>query len=170
VAGGQGRTLPTPRFACHHSGDCQRVRADFGWQDERVQKVIRRIAAVAGTGLITPRTALNVVVADPDDNRILECAVDGKADTIVFERPPSPRPQNARRHSHCRRRGFPPDLGCEVIDSKHPLRPAAEEDHAEHRGADFDFETIVVLGNSIYERLATVPPGFPIQDTRLAGC
>jgi hypothetical protein len=26
----------------------------------------------------------------------------------------------------------------------------------------------VVLGNSIYERLATVPPGFPIQHTRLA--
>jgi len=32
---------------------------------------------------ITPRTALNVVVADPDDNRILECAVDCKADIIV---------------------------------------------------------------------------------------
>jgi hypothetical protein len=26
----------------------------------------------------------------------------------------------------------------------------------------------VVLGNSIYERLATAPPGFPIQHTRLA--
>ena len=27
---------------------------------------------------------------------------------------------------------------------------------------------IVVLGNSIYERLATAPPGLPIQHTRLA--
>jgi hypothetical protein len=27
---------------------------------------------------------------------------------------------------------------------------------------------LVVLGNSIYERSATVPPGFPIQHTRLA--
>jgi hypothetical protein len=27
---------------------------------------------------------------------------------------------------------------------------------------------IVVLGNSIYERLATAPPVFPIQHTRLA--
>ena len=29
-------------------------------------------------------------------------------------------------------------------------------------------ERPVVLGNSIYERLATAPPGFPIQHTRLA--
>src|SRR5262245_37871792 len=31
----------------------------------------RRIANVAGDGLIAPRTPLSVVVADPDDNRIL---------------------------------------------------------------------------------------------------
>jgi len=59
------------------------LRTDFAWQDERVQKVIRRIAEVAGAGLVVPRMALSVVAADPDDNRILECAVEGRADIIV---------------------------------------------------------------------------------------
>ena len=59
------------------------LRADFAWQDERVQKLVRRIAGVAGSGVVAPRTTLSVVAADPDDNRILECAADGKADIIV---------------------------------------------------------------------------------------
>lgn len=59
------------------------LRRDFRWQDERVQRVIRRVAEVAGAGLVTPRTSLHLVSADPDDNRIVECAVDGKADIIV---------------------------------------------------------------------------------------
>jgi len=59
------------------------LRDDFGWQDERVQKVIRTVADIAGKGLIVPRTSLSIVTADPDDNRILECAVEGRADIIV---------------------------------------------------------------------------------------
>jgi putative PIN family toxin of toxin-antitoxin system len=59
------------------------LRADFGWEDDRVQKVVRGIAAVAAADLVAPRTVLSVIAADPDDNRILECAVDGKADLIV---------------------------------------------------------------------------------------
>lgn len=59
------------------------LRNDFGWHDERVEKVIRRVAEVAGSGLITPRTTISVISADPDDDRVLECAVDGKADIIV---------------------------------------------------------------------------------------
>lgn len=57
------------------------LRFDFAWQDDRVRKVIRVVAHVAH--VIAPRTVLSVVRADPDDNRILECAVDGKADVIV---------------------------------------------------------------------------------------
>src|SRR6266851_215548 len=45
----------------------QVLRNDFGWEDERIQKVIRTVADIAGKGLINPRTALNVVAADPDD-------------------------------------------------------------------------------------------------------
>jgi putative PIN family toxin of toxin-antitoxin system len=59
------------------------LRSDFGWQEDRVQNVIRRIAEVAGSGIVTPRTTVRALTADPDDNRILECAVDGKADLIV---------------------------------------------------------------------------------------
>ena len=59
------------------------LRSDFGWPEARVQKAIRGVAELAGVFIITPRTALEVVTADPDDNRILECAVDGKADLIV---------------------------------------------------------------------------------------
>lgn len=57
------------------------LRFDFAWQDHHVQKTIRILARVAH--LIAPGTVLSVVKADPDDNRILECAVDGKADIIV---------------------------------------------------------------------------------------
>ncbi len=59
------------------------LRDDFGWQDKQLQKVIRRVAVVAGAGVITPHTRVKAVSDDPDDNRILECAVDGKADLIV---------------------------------------------------------------------------------------
>ena len=44
------------------------LRFDFAWRDDRV---------------IATNTVLSVVTSDPDDNRILECAVDGKADIIV---------------------------------------------------------------------------------------
>ena len=33
--------------------------------------------------MVAPRTALKFVALDPDDDRILECAVDGAADMIV---------------------------------------------------------------------------------------
>ena len=59
------------------------LRDKFGWQDERVRTLVRRVAEVAGTGLVTSRTTVRVVTADPDDDRILECAVAGKASLIV---------------------------------------------------------------------------------------
>jgi predicted nucleic acid-binding protein len=51
------------------------------WQEEYVQSRIRIVAQVAE--LVSPRAAVQVVTADPTDNRILECAVHGKADLIV---------------------------------------------------------------------------------------
>ena len=41
----------------------------------------RLIAQVAD--VVITKTSLDLVAADPDDNRILECAVDGKAALIV---------------------------------------------------------------------------------------
>jgi putative PIN family toxin of toxin-antitoxin system len=57
------------------------LRTDLQWQEEYVQSRVRIVAQVAE--LISPRAALQVVTADPTDDRILECAVDGKADLIV---------------------------------------------------------------------------------------
>ncbi len=63
-------------------GEMARVlRFKFAWQEDRVQKTMRVVAQVAR--VIAPRTVLRVVAADPDDDRIIECAVDGKADIIV---------------------------------------------------------------------------------------
>ena len=57
------------------------LRRDFAWPESDLQRRIRLIAQVAEVVITT--TSLDLVAADPDDNRILECAVDGKADLIV---------------------------------------------------------------------------------------
>ena len=57
------------------------LRADFNWEEPRVQKAVRVVAQIAE--IVVPRTPLQAVSADPDDDRILECAVEGKADLIV---------------------------------------------------------------------------------------
>jgi putative PIN family toxin of toxin-antitoxin system len=59
------------------------LRADFNWPEDRVQNAVRIVARIAGKGIIMPHTRVHVVTVDPDDDRILECAVDGKADLIV---------------------------------------------------------------------------------------
>jgi predicted nucleic acid-binding protein len=59
------------------------LRYDFNWSAERVDQFARRVVDVAGKGLVDPETTADAVAADPDDNRILECAMDGKADLIV---------------------------------------------------------------------------------------
>jgi len=57
------------------------LRRDFGWREDRVQMAIRVVAQNAR--VVVPHSVLSVVTADPDDDRILECALDGKADIIV---------------------------------------------------------------------------------------
>jgi putative PIN family toxin of toxin-antitoxin system len=56
------------------------LRTDFRWPEESVQRALRDVAT-AGE-VICPRTRIHVLT-DPDDNRILECAVDGQANLIV---------------------------------------------------------------------------------------
>jgi putative PIN family toxin of toxin-antitoxin system len=77
---GRFRILVSPAIIQEMAGV---LRADFKWPEERVQNAVRIVARVAGKGIVIPRTTVHVVTADPDDNRILECAVDGKADVIV---------------------------------------------------------------------------------------
>ena len=57
------------------------LRDDFGWRVARVDQLVRTLAGVGQ--LVAPRAAIHAVAADPDDNRILECAVTGKAHVVV---------------------------------------------------------------------------------------
>ncbi|ETW98495.1 MAG: hypothetical protein ETSY1_18505 [Candidatus Entotheonella factor] len=54
----------------------------FAWADPEVVRLIKVLARVGE--LVTPQITLDVIGADPDDNRILECAVAGHANVIVF--------------------------------------------------------------------------------------
>ena len=57
------------------------LREDFQWEERRI---VRHTKLLTRTGeLIIPRARLDVIGTDPDDNRILECAVEGKANIIV---------------------------------------------------------------------------------------
>jgi uncharacterized protein len=75
---GRFRLLVSPTIIGELAGI---LRHKFAWREDRVQKAIRIIAGVAR--VVVPRTVLKVVTADPDDDRIIEAAVDGKADIIV---------------------------------------------------------------------------------------
>lgn len=54
---------------------------DFGWSDSSVQEVIQELTS-RGI-LVEPKTKLKVIKGNDDDNRILECAVEGKAGFII---------------------------------------------------------------------------------------
>ena len=58
----------------------RKLREKFHWDDEHITAAVRHAAAV---GLIVkPGLTLKVLADDPDD-RILECALEAKADVIV---------------------------------------------------------------------------------------
>lgn len=52
----------------------------FGWPPGKIQEALDRIVSIAQ--LIMPQRVI-AVCADPDDDKILECAVEGNADYIV---------------------------------------------------------------------------------------
>jgi putative PIN family toxin of toxin-antitoxin system len=53
----------------------------FAWPPEDIAEVRRRVQQMART--VTPAVQLDVVKEDPDDNRILECAVSAGSDYVV---------------------------------------------------------------------------------------
>ena len=62
--------------------EVRRVLAEkFGWPDAMLHEALPVLWGI-GT-LVLPRTTLNAVPADPDDNRILECAVAARAQAVV---------------------------------------------------------------------------------------
>jgi putative PIN family toxin of toxin-antitoxin system len=80
AAAGRYHLLVSPAIIQEMAGV---LRLKFGWPEERVQSAVRAVAHAAGNGIIVPRVRVRALTADPDDNRILECAIEGKADIIV---------------------------------------------------------------------------------------
>lgn len=59
----------------------EKLRAKFGVSPEDAAFLRARLENVAR--VVEPREAVSVIAEDPDDNRVLECAVKGGAELIV---------------------------------------------------------------------------------------
>ncbi len=59
----------------------EKLQAKFGMSPEDADFLRARLETVAQ--VVEPREALSVIAEDPDDNRVLECAVKGEAEVIV---------------------------------------------------------------------------------------
>ena len=57
------------------------LRTDLAWPDSEIIEQLKEVARLAT--MVEPKFALDVVAADPDDNRILECALAGNANLVV---------------------------------------------------------------------------------------
>ena len=57
------------------------LRDKFRWSEERLTEASSLIGTAATT--VVPAVTLRVVERDPDDDRVLECAVTAKAEVIV---------------------------------------------------------------------------------------
>jgi putative PIN family toxin of toxin-antitoxin system len=57
------------------------LRSVAAWDGPRIVRRLKIVARVAD--IVLPTTAVRAVIADPDDDRILECALAGGADLIV---------------------------------------------------------------------------------------
>lgn len=53
----------------------------FGWSEPRAAEAVESIAEFATH--VTPTETIDTVATDPDDNRVLECAVSAGSQTIV---------------------------------------------------------------------------------------
>jgi uncharacterized protein len=63
-------------------GEVTRVLRDkFGWSQQALDFAATRIADF--TEKVTPTQTIDVIKEDPSDNRILDCAIEGKSDYIV---------------------------------------------------------------------------------------
>ena len=57
------------------------LTSKFGWQRDRVEDVVSQILRIAE--VVKPTKKLLVITADPSDNRVLEAALEGRAETVV---------------------------------------------------------------------------------------
>jgi putative PIN family toxin of toxin-antitoxin system len=57
------------------------LKRKFNWSDWQISEVIKDIKSI--TTLITPILTLSAIKKDEPDNRVLECAIEGKAEYII---------------------------------------------------------------------------------------
>ena len=57
------------------------LRMDLRWRESEIVAQLKLISRVAE--IVVPKISLQVIKADPDDDKFLECAVEGRADLIV---------------------------------------------------------------------------------------
>jgi hypothetical protein len=56
-------------------------RSKFDYTPEMIQFILTELMGIAD--FVNPSETLNVVLEDPEDNRVLECAVEAKANYII---------------------------------------------------------------------------------------
>mgnify|MGYP001613833053 CR=1 FL=1 len=56
-------------------------RPKFGFSQEQINNALKQIINVSS--IVMPSIKVNIIKDDPEDNKILECAVSGKVDYIV---------------------------------------------------------------------------------------
>lgn len=57
------------------------LKDKFKWEDQRIEDALKQIARISQ--IVRPKKTLKIL-NDRSDNRILECAAEGKADFIVL--------------------------------------------------------------------------------------
>jgi putative PIN family toxin of toxin-antitoxin system len=63
-------------------GEIRRILSDnFSWSDEMLRREAVRLSALCS--LVHPDQTIDAIPGDPDDNRILECAVMARAEFLV---------------------------------------------------------------------------------------
>lgn len=72
-------TLLLSPFIVSEAG--RKLREKFGWEESRIQKTLR--AVVRKAEVFQPKTVPQAIPDDPDDNHIIACAVEGRAELIV---------------------------------------------------------------------------------------
>ena len=59
----------------------EKLRLKFAWEESKIQQYLNTVHEIAQVVEINEK--IDVIKTDPDDNKILECAGNGKADLIV---------------------------------------------------------------------------------------
>jgi len=62
------------------------LKRDFGYKDKQIQEITEKVFSFVN--LINPKIKLNVFKKDPDDDKILECALTSKSKYIItYDKP-----------------------------------------------------------------------------------